>query len=58
VLKKVEEAIEKLKKAGAHFEEISMPSLPLALAVYYIVCPAEVSSNLSRYDGQRFGYSA
>ena len=33
-------------------------SLPLALAVYYIVCPAEVSSNLSRYDGQRYGFSA
>jgi aspartyl-tRNA(Asn)/glutamyl-tRNA(Gln) amidotransferase subunit A len=34
-----------------------LPSLPLALAVYYIICPAEVSSNLSRYDGQRYGYS-
>jgi aspartyl-tRNA(Asn)/glutamyl-tRNA(Gln) amidotransferase subunit A len=54
----VDKAIEKLKKAGAQIEEISMPSLPLALAVYYIVCPAEVSSNLSRYDGQRFGHSA
>jgi aspartyl-tRNA(Asn)/glutamyl-tRNA(Gln) amidotransferase subunit A len=54
----IEEAIEKLKKAGALIEEISMPSLPLALAVYYIICPAEVSSNLSRYDGQRFGLSA
>jgi aspartyl-tRNA(Asn)/glutamyl-tRNA(Gln) amidotransferase subunit A len=54
----IEEAIEKLKKAGASVEEISMPSLPLALAVYYIICPAEVSSNLSRYDGQRFGLSA
>jgi aspartyl-tRNA(Asn)/glutamyl-tRNA(Gln) amidotransferase subunit A len=57
VKKITEEAIEKLKKAGAQLEEISMPSLPLALAVYYIVCPAEVSSNLSRYDGQRYGYS-
>jgi aspartyl-tRNA(Asn)/glutamyl-tRNA(Gln) amidotransferase subunit A len=51
-------AIEKMKQAGANVEEISMPSLPLALAVYYIVCPAEVSSNLNRYDGQRYGYSA
>jgi aspartyl-tRNA(Asn)/glutamyl-tRNA(Gln) amidotransferase subunit A len=54
----IREAIEKLQDAGAEIEEISMPSLPLALAVYYIVCPAEVSSNLSRYDGQRYGYSS
>ncbi len=53
----VESATEALKKAGATIKEVSLPSLPLALAVYYIVCPAEVSSNLSRYDGQRFGYS-
>lgn len=51
-------AIQDLKKAGAEIVEVSLPSLPLALAVYYIVCPAEVSSNLSRYDGQRYGYSA
>jgi aspartyl-tRNA(Asn)/glutamyl-tRNA(Gln) amidotransferase subunit A len=50
-------AITKLKDAGAVVEEISLPSLPLSLAVYYVVCPAEVSSNLSRYDGQRFAYS-
>jgi aspartyl-tRNA(Asn)/glutamyl-tRNA(Gln) amidotransferase subunit A len=49
--------IDQLAKAGAEIVDISLPSLPLALAVYYIVCPAEVSSNLSRYDGQRFGYS-
>jgi aspartyl-tRNA(Asn)/glutamyl-tRNA(Gln) amidotransferase subunit A len=53
----IEQAIEKLKSAGAEIVEVSLPSLPLALAVYYIICPAEVSSNLSRYDGQRFGYS-
>ncbi len=52
-----EAAIAKLKQAGADVQEVSLPSLPLALAVYYIVMPAEVSSNLSRYDGQRFGYS-
>jgi aspartyl-tRNA(Asn)/glutamyl-tRNA(Gln) amidotransferase subunit A len=51
------QAIAKLKAAGAEVSEVSLPSLPLALAVYYIICPAEVSSNLSRYDGQRFGYS-
>jgi aspartyl-tRNA(Asn)/glutamyl-tRNA(Gln) amidotransferase subunit A len=57
VKKQIEVAIEKLKDAGAEIKEVSLPSLPLALGVYYIVCPAEVSSNLSRYDGQRFGYS-
>lgn len=54
----VDSALNKLRKAGAVLEEVSLPSLPLALAVYYIICPAEVSSNLSRYDGQRYGYSA
>jgi aspartyl-tRNA(Asn)/glutamyl-tRNA(Gln) amidotransferase subunit A len=58
VKKVIKESIEKLKVEGADVKEISLPSLPLALAVYYIVCPAEVSSNLSRYDGQRYGYSA
>ena len=54
----VEAAIDKLKKAGAEVSEVSLPSLALALAVYYIVCPAEVSSNLARYDGQRYGHSS
>jgi len=58
VEKCVRAAIDDLKSAGAEVKEVSLPSLPLALAVYYIVCPAEVSSNLSRYDGQRFGYSS
>lgn len=53
----IETAIEKLKTAGVQIHEVSLPSLPMALAVYYIVVPAEVSSNLSRYDGQRYGYS-
>lgn len=53
----IETAIQKLKDAGADVKEISLPSLPLSLAVYYIIVPAEVSSNLSRYDGQRYGYS-
>jgi aspartyl-tRNA(Asn)/glutamyl-tRNA(Gln) amidotransferase subunit A len=50
-------AIEKLKNAGADVQEISLPSLPNALAVYYVLCPAEVSSNLARYDGQRYGFT-
>ena len=57
VQRAVEGSIQTLKSAGAQVSQVSLPSLPLALAVYYIVCPAEVSSNLARYDGQRFGYS-
>lgn len=53
----VSNAIDALKAAGAEIVDVSLPSLPLALAVYYIICPAEVSSNLSRYDGQRYGYN-
>ena len=53
----IDDMVNKLKTAGAEIIDISLPILPSALAVYYILCPAEVSSNLSRYDGQRFGYS-
>lgn len=49
--------IDQLKKAGASIRNISLPSLDLALACYYIIVPAEISSNLSRYDGQRYGFS-
>lgn len=52
----IEDSIAKLKAAGAVMTEVSLPSLPMALAVYYIICPAELSSNLSRYDGQRYGH--
>ena len=58
VLESVNNAVETLKKAGAQITDVSLPSLPLSLAVYYIVVPAEISSNLSRYDGQKYGYSA
>jgi len=53
----IEAAIERLKAAGHEIVEVSLPSLPAALAVYYILCPAEVSSNLSRYDGQRYAHT-
>lgn len=58
VRENIEAAIAKLKREGATITKVSLPSLPLALACYYIICPAEVSSNLSRYDGQRYGFSA
>lgn len=44
-----------IKAAGHTIVEVSIPSIELALACYYIIVPAEVSSNLSRYDGQRYG---
>ena len=49
---------EKLKALGHGVEEVSVPSIGLALAIYYIVVPAEISSNLQRYDGVKFGHSA
>ena len=48
--------IEKLKAAGHKIIELDMSILKYALAVYYIVVPAEVASNLSRYDGVRYGF--
>ncbi|MBQ8156892.1 Asp-tRNA(Asn)/Glu-tRNA(Gln) amidotransferase subunit GatA [Candidatus Saccharibacteria bacterium] len=45
----------KLQKAGYEVEEVSIPMLKYGLAIYYIVQPAEVASNLSRYDGVRYG---
>ncbi len=50
------EKVELLKKKGFEIVELDMPTLKYALAVYYIVVPAEVSSNLSRHDGIRYGY--
>jgi aspartyl-tRNA(Asn)/glutamyl-tRNA(Gln) amidotransferase subunit A len=47
--------IEKLKAQGHTIEEVSLPMLKYALAIYYIVVPAEISSNLGRYDGIRYG---
>jgi aspartyl-tRNA(Asn)/glutamyl-tRNA(Gln) amidotransferase subunit A len=57
VKQQITAAIDKMKAAGAEVSEVSLPSLPLALAVYYIVVPAEVSSNLARHDGQRYPFS-
>lgn len=58
VLVLIKQAITQMEQAGAEIIELSLPSLPVALAVYYILCPAEVSSNLGRYDGQRYGFTA
>lgn len=58
VRKVIEEAIEKLKKQGAEVVEISLPNSKYALECYYIIMPVEVSSNLARYDGVKYGFSA
>lgn len=55
--KRVREAIKQLEKLGAEIVDVSLPYSPYALAVYYILQPAEVSANLARYDGIRYGYS-
>lgn len=52
------EYAEKLRQAGHIVEEVSLPIVKYALAIYYVVVPAEVSSNLGRYDGIRYGVRA
>jgi aspartyl-tRNA(Asn)/glutamyl-tRNA(Gln) amidotransferase subunit A len=56
VSKVIDEAINQFKKLGVNFKEISLPNLAHSVPVYYVVAPAECSSNLSRYDGVRFGH--
>lgn len=50
--------INRLKEAGHTIEEVSLPMMKYALAMYYIIVPAEISSNLARYDGIRYGHRA
>jgi len=52
----VEAAIREYENLGAKVKEISLPNTHLAVPTYYVVAPAECSSNLSRFDGVRFGY--
>ncbi len=57
VLATFESALKKLAAAGYEIRDVAMPNLPYALPVYYVVCPAEVSTNLARHDGIRYGLS-
>ncbi|MFA6285501.1 MAG: Asp-tRNA(Asn)/Glu-tRNA(Gln) amidotransferase subunit GatA [Parcubacteria group bacterium] len=57
VEKKVREAIGKYERLGAKIVDISLPSADFSLATYYIIMPSEVSSNMARFDGIRFGRS-
>ena len=52
----VREALRILESLGASVRQVSLPNLPLSVPVYYVVAPAECSSNLARYDGVRFGH--
>ncbi len=54
IAKKMQEAIEDFKSLGIKFKDISLPHTKYALSCYYIIMPAEVSSNLARFDGMRY----
>jgi aspartyl-tRNA(Asn)/glutamyl-tRNA(Gln) amidotransferase subunit A len=56
VARLIHAAIELMRAQGATTREVSLPHLPLSVPTYYVVAPAECSSNLSRFDGVRFGY--
>ena len=56
VLARVQEAYRRLEKLGATLEEVSLPSFEYGLSAYYLLAPAEASSNLARYDGVRYGH--
>ena len=58
VAKVVQEAIAEYRKLGAETVDISLPNSQLSIPVYYVLAPAEASSNLSRYDGVRYGHRA
>jgi aspartyl-tRNA(Asn)/glutamyl-tRNA(Gln) amidotransferase subunit A len=52
----IQDALKVYKSLGAETIEVSLPHLPMSVPTYYVVAPAECSSNLSRFDGVRFGY--
>ncbi|HEY3808538.1 MAG TPA: Asp-tRNA(Asn)/Glu-tRNA(Gln) amidotransferase subunit GatA [Steroidobacteraceae bacterium] len=53
---RIRDALEVLRQQGATLKEVSLPSLPLSVPTYYVVAPAECSSNLARFDGVRYGH--
>ncbi len=58
VAKAIDEAIAQYKKLGCEMVEVSLPNMKLSVPVYYVLAPAEASSNLSRFDGVRYGHRA
>ena len=57
VTEKVRATISKIESIGCKIEEITLPNFEYALAAYYIIVPSEISANLSRFDGIRYGHS-
>ncbi|MBI2459347.1 MAG: Asp-tRNA(Asn)/Glu-tRNA(Gln) amidotransferase subunit GatA [Parcubacteria group bacterium] len=57
VIKAINQAMETFKNLGVKFKPVSLPLTKYALPVYYIICPAEISSNLARFDGIGYGFS-
>ncbi len=57
-LERVRAAIRVLEDAGAKTVDVSLPTSPYGIAAYYLICTAEASSNLSRYDGVKYGFRA
>jgi aspartyl-tRNA(Asn)/glutamyl-tRNA(Gln) amidotransferase subunit A len=53
---RIREALKVFESLGARLSEVSLPNLPLSVPVYYVVAPAECSSNLARFDGVRYGH--
>ena len=53
---RVHEALKVFESLGVRLSEVSLPNLPLSVPVYYVVAPAECSSNLARFDGVRYGH--
>lgn len=53
---RIQDAIATFEKLGARIQEVSLPTSPLSISVYYVVASAECSSNLSRFDGVRYGH--
>ncbi|MGB4674325.1 MAG: Asp-tRNA(Asn)/Glu-tRNA(Gln) amidotransferase subunit GatA [Azovibrio sp.] len=58
VMAAVQAAIDEYKRLGAELVEVSLPNSHLSVPAYYVIAPAEASSNLSRFDGVRYGYRA
>jgi aspartyl-tRNA(Asn)/glutamyl-tRNA(Gln) amidotransferase subunit A len=56
IAKLIDEAIAEYRKLGAEVKKVSLPNMDLSAPAYYVVAPAECSSNLARFDGVRFGY--